>query len=72
MPPRTMKLLLGGKWPKTTGFNYNSVREFRFESGVWQPYGPYGEILPGPALEITASEVDAWGTVIGAAEKDPE
>lgn len=57
LPPKTMKQLFGGKWPTETGFNYDSVFVFKLEGGVWQPYGQYGDILPGPAIKITAKEL---------------
>ena len=50
-----VRALCGGKFPETNGFAWETVKHFRLEYGLLQPYNG-DTILPGPGLEITAKE----------------
>jgi hypothetical protein len=61
MTPAMMRRLLGGRFPNT-GFSWDMVYEFRWESdcpgsktGTWEPYNEFNEILPasGFAIKVT-------------------
>jgi len=64
LSPAMVKMLLGGKWPKFHGFNFNAVSSWLFENGELIPLDELGEEAPGPNLKlklsITKAERDAF------------
>ena len=59
MSRELMRALLGGSFPDT-GFDWDLVKEFRLEDGVWEPYDGW-EILPADGFVIKVTPTNFLG-----------